>query len=209
MTIRSEIRAALAGGPANAASMLAKVPSLAGDARKLLWNLNALRDEGRIRIAGTTEEGPLYNIDQWEVTATGRSVSAPRGTGPRAKKGTGKSTKPARGKDAKRDAGKRKSPLAKAVEKSPGLTLKPPRKAPPKRGPHASTAGHGAAVERAAKALVPAPIAAAGDADQYEVGLMSDGGLMVHNVTQGQIETMPPAFTQQVAQLLQIAAGRH
>lgn len=152
MTIRSEIHAALsAGTPLSAAALLPKVPSLDGDARKLLWNLNALRDEGRIRIAGTTDEGPAYTIDQWEVTAFGRSVSAPRGTGPRAKKGTGKSTKPARGKDAKRDA-------------------------------------------------------TAGDVDEYEVGLMSDGGLMVHNITQGQIEILPPAFTQQVAQLLQIAA---
>ncbi len=175
MTIRSEIRAALVGGPASADTILAKTPSLDGDARKLNWNLQALRTEGRLRIAGATESGPAWALDEWPVNEKGRTVRREQGASPRAKQSAARRAKSA--------GGKRAAPTAART--------------------------NGERVERASKALVPAPIAPSGDVDQYEVGLMVDGGLMVHNVTQGQIETMPPAFLQQVAQLLQIAAGRN
>lgn len=184
MTIRSEIRAALsAGTPLSAAALLPKVPSLDGDARKLQWNLTALKGEARIRVAGTSDDGPCYTIDDWPVGPNGRSVSHPRGTGPRARRKAGKS-KPAR--------------AAKKAASKPAKPARTPR-AKPARGER---------VARAEKALVPAPIQSADAPDEYRVGLLADGGLQVHNVTQGQIEELPPAFTQQVARLLSIAAGR-
>lgn len=203
MTIRSEIRAALAAGnPLNAASLLAKVPSLAGDMRKMQWNLTALKAEARIRVAGTSEEGPCYAIDDWPVSESGRAVPHPRGTSPRALRKAGKT----KGADTSKKPGK----AAKAAKKrgpKAGATAAPKPAPKPARKPRAAPA-RGERVERAEKALVPAPIQSADAPDEYRVGLLADGGLQVHNVTQGQIEELPPAFTQQVARLLSIAAGR-
>ena len=81
MTIRSEIRAALAGGtPLSEPALLLKVPSLDGYRQKLICNLKALKNETRVRIAGTSDEGKCWTLDSWPVDEYGRTVMLERGT---------------------------------------------------------------------------------------------------------------------------------
>lgn len=55
MSLRSEIRAALVGGPQSVEEMLAAIPSAEGDGKRLAGNMYVLATEGKVRRAGLSD----------------------------------------------------------------------------------------------------------------------------------------------------------
>ena len=77
MTLRSEIRDALATGPKTAAQLVDLCTS-AGDANAMANNLYALKKEGKVKIAGSIEGRNSYIVADWPEKAVRETSSAKR-----------------------------------------------------------------------------------------------------------------------------------
>jgi hypothetical protein len=140
MSIRSEIRAALVGGPKTIDELLPDVASLEGDRRKLGFHMSNLAGEQMVRRFGLSDDGkPIYKLDpdMWPAKETpAADAPPPSGAGTPEAKPARAAAKP----KAPKKPAKKTRPASTAAEPAPAKARKAKRTKPAKAAKKSSTA---------------------------------------------------------------------